>query len=106
MVAECFVLEVRVAVGECISETSVVCEQCEESVLTVVSVSRCLPVKGKVERCIEVTSEVDCPLLNVARGDVVLQVGPGFLCGCAVLGIRREVSCNYCCPAACCWCHM
>ena len=44
MVAECFVLEVRVAVGECISETSVVCEQCEEYVLTAVSVSRCLPV--------------------------------------------------------------
>ena len=94
MVAECFVFEDRVTVGECISETSVVCEQCEESVLTAVSVSRCLSVKGKVERCIEVTSEVDCPPVNVARGDVVLSVGPGFLWGCAVLRISREIGCN------------
>jgi hypothetical protein len=59
-------LEVWVAVRECISKSRVVCEQGEESVMAAVSVTHCLPSKWKVEGRIEVTIEVDCPLLDMA----------------------------------------
>ena len=62
--------------------------------LAAVSVTHCPSLKGKVKGGIEIPSEEDCPLLDMAGGDVVLEVGPSFLCGCALLGVWRKVCCN------------
>ena len=51
-------------------------EECKESVLATVRGAWCHPVTGEIEGSIKVSTEVDCPLFNVAGNNVVLEVGP------------------------------
>ena len=74
-------------------------EKCKKSVLAAVRIAWCHSVPGEVKRCVEVSTQVYCPLFDVAGNNVVLEIGPCLFSRRVVLGIRWKIGRNDGCSA-------
>ena len=74
-------------------------EECKKSVLAAVRSAWCHSVTGEIKRCVEVSTQVDCSLFDVARDNVVLEIGPCLFGRRVVLGVGWKIGRNDGCSA-------